>query len=277
MVPEDLRAIMVCVDFADILGVTLPRNRHHFKEAWVVTAPDDPVTMMYDWGGKDGLHCLVTDLFYQDGAIFNKWRALEWALDRMGRTGWICNMDCDVVWPKEISWPEHFCPGMLLSPLRRMCPVEFARPDVLDDPKLWQQFGIHRNVAEWAGYSQIFHTSDPRLGPPPWHEIDWTHAGGADSFFQRKWPPALKLRPSWECLHIGPAGENWMGRTTQRLDGSVPEGREGKLRQVAQIWSERHQRRQQGQDQFQPERIVLGRGEGEKRTIEESRSGGVSS
>ena len=93
----------------------------------------------------------------------------------------------------------------------------------LPDESDWNQYEIHRNVNEFAGYSQIFHASDPVLGNAPWHETNWKHAGGADSFFQRKWKKENKIRPDFEVLHLGHAGRNWCGRTTDYLDGSKHE------------------------------------------------------
>ena len=87
----------------------------------------------------------------------------------------------------------------------------------------WNNCQLHPNSSEWAGYSQIFHAEDEHLGNPPWHEINWKHAGGADSFFQRKWPISNKIRPPFEVLHLGMTGRNWTGRTMPYLDGTVPE------------------------------------------------------
>jgi len=211
-------------------------------------------------GGGTKIYFLDTDLFTAGGAVFGKWQAVEWALDQMGRRGWIALLDADVVWPREAPFPDSFCPGMLLSPLRRMCPAAWCHR-MLDDESSWKCLPVHRNVNEWAGYSQVFFAgdentpADPRLGPPPWHEIDNIHAGSADSWFQAKWPPALKVRPSWECLHIGAAGENWFGRAGVRLDGAVPPDRDEKLRKISQMWRRRAERRSRGQDQFEEEKV----------------------
>lgn len=200
-----------------------------------------------------------------------------------------CLMDADVLWPRDvkvkISKPNgrflglskpgqsfHIERGQLCTPLRRMwddwptCKLDWDRCSKDDNsipPEyLWPEFPVHRNVNEWAGYSQIFHAEDPALGPPPWHEINWTHAGGADSLFQRKWPAHLKVRPPWEVLHLGSAGKNWMGRATPRADGTVPEGAEEKLAAIygpEGIWHRRHAIRAAGgteADTFKPEKLI---------------------
>lgn len=215
-----MRAIMTCVDYSDLLSVTLPYNRHHFKEVWVVTCTRDTATQDIALQHCAKLH--ITDAFYDDGASFNKWKALEQGLDAMGRRGWLCIMDADVLWPtrvqanaqyETVKWwipnrptMQQDC-GQLCTPLRRMCPDEMFVPEAD-----WSKFPLHRNMNEHAGYSQVFHADDPALsGCTTWHELNWRHAGGADSFFQARWPKELKLRPPFECLHLGPAGTNWCG------------------------------------------------------------------
>ncbi len=247
-----MQAILVCVDYADMLEITLPRNRHHFTEVVVVTSKDDDRTKTI--ARRADCHWIATDAFYRDGAMFNKWLALEEGLGYMRRTtlcdDWLAVMDADIVWPKDISSTEYI-PGKLYTPYRRM--MGEVNLELVDEEVNWYVYPQHRQEREWAGYSQIFHTSDPVLGPLPWHQTNWRHAGGADSFFQAKWSVENKVRPDWSCLHLGPAGVNWGGRTSPYLDGTKPEG-----------WMERHeelrrlvgQRREaKGPDRFAAEKI----------------------
>jgi hypothetical protein len=283
---SDLRAIMASVDYNDLLPVTLAYNIHHFKEVNIVTSHRDLSNVkQICWDLPNptgvGINIMATDLFYADGARFNKWRALEWMLDQVGRDGWLCVMDADVLWPKKAQVTPYLHKGCLFGPLRRMCvdltlrwdhsPMgesttlgsddEDIRPFPPED--LWRDFPVHRNVGEWAGYTQIFHSSDPVLGPAPWHEIDWSHAGGADSFFQRKWPKHKKVRPPWEVLHLGPAGANWMGRASNLLDGTKPPLADRCKQLLEQVWVNRHKNRdrvkyqQMGSELFADEKIDL--------------------
>lgn len=268
-----LRAIMVCVDYGDILGVTLPYNRHHFNEVCIVTTDRDKLTQVV--AEQYGCQVYVTDAFYEGGAKFNKWKSLEQALDVYGRRGWMCLMDADVLWPKSIevvrAWQSQghqllevhqhgshdiihqFVAGNLYTPRRRMLERYDLLPEVTEHESLWQQFPLHRNDAEFAGYTQVFHADDPHLSPSPWHATDWAHAGGADSFFQQLWPDAYKVRPSWEVLHIGPAGANWAGRVTPYLDGTLPQEAGERAAYLASVWSGR--RGKAGMARFEHERI----------------------
>lgn len=240
-----MNAILVCVDFSDVLQITLPYNRHHFDKLVVVTSPKDHDT--YEVCLENRATPFVTDSFYENGARFNKFKALEQGLDYLGREGWTCLLDCDVLWPKKIpvelntrkvgmtgkEWVKEFCQiGCLYTPRRRMM-IDITQPIPNEDK--WKQFPLHAQCVEWAGYTQIFHSGDTALGTPPWHEIDWIHAGGGDSFLQAKWPKEKKIRPIWEVLHLGPSGENWLGRVTKRTDGSLPEGAEVNRAELQQL------------------------------------------
>lgn len=273
-----MKAIMVSVDYTDFLRITVPYNRRHFDEVWIVTSQADFHNVVQATHGF-GVNVVATDLFYERGADFNKWAALEWGLEQMKMSAisnqsqqwqeWICLMDADVLWPKMLEFAESTVDrslvsvydkgasfsggderfetifiqqGQLLSPLRRM--MTEVKGEIPAESN-WGEFPIHRNVNEWAGYTQIFHTTDPVLGELPWHETDWRHAGGADSFFQMKWDPKNKVRPPWEVLHLGLPGVNWCGRASQYVGGGFrdrPVESPGRLAKVADYLSLRRGR-----------------------------------
>lgn len=211
-----MRALTVCVDFSDLLAETLTRNRHHFDEYCIVTTPDDQSTIEL---GKS-LECMVheTCVFYADGAVFNKFRAMEEALDVFGRAGDMAFIDADTIWPELVT--EEFTPGFLYSPKRRML-EDVSAP--IPPEILWQNLPVG-NDFEFAGYTQIFHADDPRLLKRPWLETNWSSAAGGDSRFQGRWPPSMRKRPKFEVLHLGKAFTNWCGRVQPYRDGKIPEG-----------------------------------------------------
>ena len=253
-----LRAIIVCVDYADLLNITLPYNQHHFKEILIVTSTKDRATNYVV--NKHSVPVFKTDAFYANGAAFNKFAALELGLDHFGREGWLCIMDADVLWPKNIDWeflaPESnvpqndkfkVCPGSLYTPRRRMC---IDIPDNIPHEPYWKTYPLHHQEVEFAGYTQIFHAKDRHLPQPPWHECNWRHAGGPDSFFQKLWPESNKVRPPFEVLHLGPAGKNWCGRVTQTISGEVPQEAESRAAELREILQTRRMKRNFDHEKF---------------------------
>lgn len=247
-----MRAVTVSVNYSDLLRLTIRANRKHFDAYLIITSPEDALNVA-PIACASSAEVYVTDLFYRDGADFAKWRALEACLDMMGRWGWVTLLDCDIILPKTFNDIQRR-PGYLYTPLRRM-QFDVTKPPVVEDE--WYKLPLHQNVNEWAGYCQTFHMSeDYHLGSPPWHETNWSHCGGADSFFQRKWEPEYKVRPPYECLHLGYAGQNWYGRSTQHTDGSFPIDSEEKRQKVRKLWADRHKMRGQA-DPFINERIKV--------------------
>jgi len=210
-----MRAITVMVDYSDYGAITLPRMRHHFTDCMIVTTPEDVAAQDL----ADEYHCqkFTTNAFYDGGAHFNKWKALELGLDQFGREDWMCILDCDVIWPWSVRLDLEV--GCLYTPFRRMM-TDMSQP--IPHESLWNKFPRHWVVSDFSGYTQIFHASDPVLPIGNYHETDWKHAGGADTAFQNRWPASRKIRPSWECLHLGTPGTNWCGRATNYLDGTRP-------------------------------------------------------
>lgn len=256
-----MKAILVSVDYSDILSLTLPYNRHHFESVTVVTSTADYPNVQRI---AEPLACrvLATDLFYKDGADFNKFAALEFGLDVIGRDGFITILDADIVWPKDASsiLARYLRPGFLYCPRRRMMNdlSELVDPQSgeirIPDESRWGQYPLHRQERELAGYSQIFHASDPVLGSPPWHQTNWTGCQGADSFFQAKWPEHRKIRPPFNVLHLGPAGVNWLGRASPYTDGKAPEHAAERIAKLRGMMTQRRRVGHSG-DPFAHEKI----------------------
>lgn len=246
-----MRAVIVSVDYTDLLSITLPYNRHHFSEMCVVTSTKDYPNVQ---AIADPLACKVvaTDLFYAKGAVFNKWAALEFGLDCFGRKGWMCLLDADILWPQHASASllRILRPGFLYCPRRRMMTDVVGLKSVPLE-ETWGNYPLHRQEREFAGYSQIFHAEDHVLGSPPWHDTRYITAGTADSFFQAKWPESRKIRPGFNVLHIGPPGVNWCGRASTYLDGKVPEDATKKQAHLRSLMA----KRRPGPDPFINERL----------------------
>lgn len=214
-----LRAVTVCVDYDDILRLTLPRTTREVDQLTVVTSYEDTKTFRYCCG-LDNVSVFRTDAFYRGGARFNKGLALEEAFDFMGREGWMLVLDADIYLPEGLKGRlPHLMVGRLYSPFRRI----LADPRKLPTLKDWNSLPRRVDLGLY-GYFQLFNASDPALVRRPWYGVNWTHAGGCDKEFQERWAHHNKIRPPFDVLHLGLPDENWFGRSSARLDGiPVPE------------------------------------------------------
>lgn len=238
-VKPPIRAVVVCVDFADLLAVSLPYNRHHFSDVLVVTTKED--TQTHQVARENRADCFFTPAFYQGGAAFAKFAALECALDHFGRHGWMALVDADTLWPRQL--PESatgYAPAGSRKPpyqfrdwykeriysfrqRRLLLDVTAPVPDEMEwgslplDP---QDPNVH---AECMGFTQVFHCSARSLPRPPWHDVSLPTAALGDSYFQRHWDLSLKTWLDGAVLHLGDFARNWCGRVTPYRDGSLPD------------------------------------------------------
>lgn len=248
-----MRAILVSVTYTDILRLTLPWNRHHFSSVLIVTSLEDynnvlPVAL------ANNAEVFGTDIFYQNGAKFNKWAALNEGLEHGGFhdcNDWVVVLDADTCWPRDLEHNDdrdsltfnrqdtafRLLRGQLTAPLRRMYP---SIPQSIPDEKDWTIYPHHRYQAEFSGYTMVFHSSDPVLQKRPWFPNNWSHCGGGDNEFAKRWTRTNSIRPTnWDVLHIGVCAANWMGRTSRLADGSLPPNHETHQANIQKLWQSR--------------------------------------
>lgn len=216
-----ITTVIVCVDYSDLLAVTLPWNSRFFSRVIVVTTPSDLNTIaaveLARIRGRN-VDIYATNVFYANGASFNKGAALSRALESIANPGWLAVMDADILLPPDFAGfgCVDFQPGTLYVPHRRMLADPAAWHPKLD----WSTLPLRNE--EPGGWLQIFHASDPVLAVRPWYPDTWKHAGGCDSAFWLKWGRGkIKRITEFEVLHLGEDGKNWHGRVTPFIDGTT--------------------------------------------------------
>ena len=208
------RAVVTCVEYADILAITLPRIRQAFCEVVVLTTPRDRDTI--DLATAAGCRVHKTERFYENKAPFNKGAAIDEALHTFGKYSWMAVVDADIVFPENVDW-SMLRTGNLYCPRRRLLPDPNDYRDTIDSSSLPEI-----PDKEYPGYCQVWDAQDP-LYREPLYPVRWRHAGGSDSDFQSRWRAPNRNWLPWEVIHLGKVGVNWNGRVSRFLDGRVPE------------------------------------------------------
>jgi hypothetical protein len=210
----NIRGITVSVNYADLLSVGLDRWDEGLDSILVVTSTKDKATQTLCAERRIPTH--VTDIFYANGASFNKGAAISEAIIATNfRRGadWFLLFDSDIVPPS--NWREvvdrHGCqPGKLYGAWRYENPENYTLEQC--DPKKGPL--IHQS---WViGFFALFHSQDPRVPPDPMLEVIWGHCGNYDTSFSWRWPHVgpnkMQEFINLRTVHLGQQRQNWLGR-----------------------------------------------------------------
>ena len=209
-----ISGIVVCVNYEDLLKMTLEKNMRVFHKCLVITSPTDQATI--DFASTiPGVELLITDAFYRYGAKFNKGLAMEEGFKKIRdewEPEWILVWDADILFPDTLDLSQ-IKPGNLYNCPRR----------IVDDPAQWKpntSWGIYpiSNDKAWPGYFQLFHVDDETIKDKlPWYDVTFAHAGGGDGYFESRWSSPRKIKLNQYVLHFGPRDANWFGRATKKV------------------------------------------------------------
>lgn len=210
----NIRGITVSVNYADLLSVGLDRWDEGLDNILVVTSTKDKATQALCAERRIPTH--VTDIFYANGAQFNKGAALSEAIIATNfrrNADWFLLFDSDIVPPA--NWRESVerhgpVPGRLYGAWRSELPEKTP----LDQCDYRKGTLIHQS---WViGFFALFHAQDPRVPPDPMFEVQWIHAGNYDTSFSWRWPHAgpnkMQEFINLRTVHLGQQRQNWLGR-----------------------------------------------------------------
>lgn len=199
-----IHAVTVCVNYADYLKTSLARWAKGCHSVGVVTDCKDEATHNlclehYNVG------CHRTNVFYDDGANFNKGAAISLFIDSQAelmksftKDDWILFFDADIRPPED--W--------------RIC-VDMAEPkigNVYGAPRHSDETAMRMNDPFPAGYFLLFNSQDPNALKRPIVDTHWAHAGNYDSTFISRWHRHQLKWINMPLVHLGEPFRNWCGR-----------------------------------------------------------------
>lgn len=203
---KKLDVIIVSVNYNDFLLPTLIRNFEIFENITVVTSNDDKMCEMIC--NKFGVNLLKTNIMYDDGAKFNKGKAINLAINSLKEPGFILLIDADIIVEEKINI-ENLDPETLYTSDRWMC-------ETYDDLLKWErgQYSHKKHIKNESdrglGFFQLFHHTKCKSYPET-----SDNAAFSDLLFRDKFP--LKQTIKNNVIHLGKSYKNWDGRLTDRF------------------------------------------------------------
>jgi hypothetical protein len=94
-----ITALTVSVNYTDFLVHILEENYSLF-DRWVIVTDTSSRDVVFECNKYSNVVCIQTDVFYKDGAKFNKWAGINEAL-KLIDDGWVLFLDSDIVLHKE--------------------------------------------------------------------------------------------------------------------------------------------------------------------------------
>lgn len=230
-----LTCVTVSVNYSDYLEYTI-KNKSLFDEWIIITDTKDLKTK--ELCDKYGVKCIQTDVFYENGALFNKYAAINEGLKLVGKDEWILFLDSDILLHPQtkrmlevLKLKEDCLYGMDRLNLKGIEDLQKYNetPGMLKDNWLLHSQGFElgaRLVHHYGheGENGRFEGWRPlgffQLAHHNYFETYPDNSIGADAndlVFARQWPRHKRVFiPEIFCLHLETKGAgkaiNWYGR-----------------------------------------------------------------
>ena len=241
-----LQAITVSVDYADFLVFALEENYQLFDEWVIITSYTDDETFRL-CQKYENVKCIRTNVFYENGAKFNKFAGINLGLSLLDNPEWVLFLDSDIILHNEtrrILENLELNPTYLYGVDRLNCigikswyKFNDNRELVIDNwmltnanmplgARLVHYYGYENGDGKFAGWNplgffQLAHSSSFDSYPQ-----DSIGADHCDLVFARMWQRSRRiLIPEILVIHLESKfiikGTNWNGRISEPFNSTA--------------------------------------------------------
>jgi glycosyltransferase involved in cell wall biosynthesis len=214
-----LDVVIVSVNYNDLLLVSLQHNSKIFDNITVVTSSDDILCQKICQ--KFGVNCVITDVMYEDNAIFNKGKAINEGIKSLKNPDFVLLIDADIIVKEKININE-LNKNVLYSSDRWICKsynlYNQWTQGIIDIQKIGRNEGD-----KGIGFFQLFNISNSNIDrEKPYPEMS-KNAAWSDLVFRDKFVTRKKIENT--IIHLGDPYMNWDGRVSNRFltDGQFAE------------------------------------------------------
>ena len=156
-----------------------------------------------------GVKCIITDRIYEDGASFNKGKAINDGIKSIDNPDWILLLDADIVLTKKIDINDDV--DVLYTSDRYICKDYNTYKDWQDGKIEIDKVGKYE-TNRGLGFFHLFNINSSDINKElPFPELS-NDAAWSDLHFRDKFTKKSKIDKS--VIHLGPTYKNWKGRKT---------------------------------------------------------------
>jgi glycosyltransferase involved in cell wall biosynthesis len=208
---KKLDVVIVSVNYNDLLLVSLQHNSKIFDNITVVTSNDDLLCQKICQ--KFGVNYVITDVMYDENAIFNKGKAINEGVKSLKDPDFILLIDADIVIKDKIDVNE-LNENILYSSDRWICKSYNLYNQWQEGTLTIEKIG--RNEGDKGiGFFQLFNISNSNIDKEkPYPEMS-NNAAWSDLVFRDKFVIRNKVENT--IIHLGDPYKNWDGRITRRF------------------------------------------------------------
>lgn len=200
-----LDVVIVSVDYNDLLLLTLMNNVGVFDRITVVTSSADKECERIC--AALGVRCVSTDCMYDDGASFNKGKAINFGISSLDDPDFILLIDADIIVRNPID----------LSSLDRKA-FYWCDRHIIEDYSSYRRYSygnadldsFEKESHEGLGYFQLFNSASRKMFPEGHGSAEWSDIKFRDKFVRRQ-------KMDSPVIHLGKKDQNWFGRVTDRF------------------------------------------------------------
>lgn len=232
-----LEAVIICVNYSDFLAHTLASTCKQFNKLVVVTDLQDQKTK--NLCQYYNVQCMQTDVFYENGDVFNKGKGINAGLQQLDLDGWVVHLDADIYLPpltRSILEGLPLNKEKIYGVDRLMCPSYEEWVKYKESPvpiqEAWiyihlNRFPVGIRIAEYktpqGGYEPIgyFQLWNPKASGVFTYPDQHGLADRTDVLHCKKWSRGKReLLPEVVVIHLESdpqMGINWQGRKSSEF------------------------------------------------------------
>lgn len=200
---KKLDVIIVSINYNDYLLISLVNNIKVFDNITVVTTKDD--IKCQEICKNLGVNCVISERVYDDGAKFNKGKAINDGIKSLDNPDLILLLDSDIVVKEKIEL-DRLSDDVLYTSNRII---------YKDYNSFISECNEIEEIDKGWGFFQLFCFNNPVIDKNcPFPELSET-ADGSDLVFRDYFERRRSINK--KVIHLGDTKQNWKGRVTEKF------------------------------------------------------------